>query len=328
VINTMRKKKVCKAAPIPGETKVWQYIALTRKLYMLDCPGIVPPTANDYENDCAKVLKGVVRPERIKDPSGYIDEVVNRVKKQYLLQRYRLPPDTTWENGEEFLSVLAYKMGKLFKGGEPDLEITARIVLQDWQRGRIPFFTPPPEEEGDDEEEAAPAAASSSSAAAPAEGDKAEDEDGAEKPVNTKEAIGQVRQSLAELQCGVIFDEEDRRGEQVAAEPETTQQRRDRKEAEAEDKKPAFLKSNRQKKRKAEVQEDDEDEDDDENDEEADGADEPAAASAASPKKKKKRRGGGMKKRMEASGSGLEKQGMTVKEGSMDWKAVVAEFDM
>merc|ERR1740115_424833 len=43
VINTMRHKKVCKAAPVPGETRVWQYISLTKKLYMLDCPGIVPP---------------------------------------------------------------------------------------------------------------------------------------------------------------------------------------------------------------------------------------------------------------------------------------------
>jgi len=31
-------KKVCKAAPVPGETKIWQYIALTKRLYLLDCP--------------------------------------------------------------------------------------------------------------------------------------------------------------------------------------------------------------------------------------------------------------------------------------------------
>ena len=31
VINTLKRKKVCKAAPVPGETRVWQYIALTRQ---------------------------------------------------------------------------------------------------------------------------------------------------------------------------------------------------------------------------------------------------------------------------------------------------------
>ena len=30
VINTLKKKKVCNVAPVPGETKVWQYISLMR----------------------------------------------------------------------------------------------------------------------------------------------------------------------------------------------------------------------------------------------------------------------------------------------------------
>ena len=29
VINTMKRKKVCNAAPTPSETKVWQYIAIS-----------------------------------------------------------------------------------------------------------------------------------------------------------------------------------------------------------------------------------------------------------------------------------------------------------
>jgi nuclear GTP-binding protein len=41
VINALKQKLVCKSAPIPGETKIWQYVALTRRIYMIDCPGIV-----------------------------------------------------------------------------------------------------------------------------------------------------------------------------------------------------------------------------------------------------------------------------------------------
>lgn len=41
VINTLMKKACCKVAPIPGETKVWQYISLTKRIYLIDCPGIV-----------------------------------------------------------------------------------------------------------------------------------------------------------------------------------------------------------------------------------------------------------------------------------------------
>lgn len=36
VINSLRSKKVCKTAPIPGETKVWQYITLFKRVYLID----------------------------------------------------------------------------------------------------------------------------------------------------------------------------------------------------------------------------------------------------------------------------------------------------
>jgi len=63
VINTLRSKKVCKVAPIAGETKVWQYITLMRRIYLVDCPGVVYPTS---ETDAEKVLKGVVRVENVQ----------------------------------------------------------------------------------------------------------------------------------------------------------------------------------------------------------------------------------------------------------------------
>lgn len=37
------------------------------------------------------------------------------------------------------------------QGGEPDLSTVSKMVLNDWQRGRIPFFVKPPGCEGDQE---------------------------------------------------------------------------------------------------------------------------------------------------------------------------------
>ena len=50
-----------------------------------------------------------------------------------------------WSDPEDFLAQLARASGKLLKGGDPDLNIAARMVLYDWQRGKIPFFTLPPD---------------------------------------------------------------------------------------------------------------------------------------------------------------------------------------
>lgn len=49
-----------------------------------------------------------------------------------------------WNNAEDFLTKLAQASGKLLKGGEADLNTAAKMVLYDWQRGKIPFFVLPP----------------------------------------------------------------------------------------------------------------------------------------------------------------------------------------
>lgn len=38
---------------------------------------------------------------------------------------------------------LAKKFGKLNKGAEPDVNTVAKMVLNDWQRGKLPFYVPP-----------------------------------------------------------------------------------------------------------------------------------------------------------------------------------------
>jgi hypothetical protein len=58
-----RPLQVCNVAPIPGETKVWQYITLMKRIFLIDCPGVVYNKTTDSETDI--VLKGVVRVENL-----------------------------------------------------------------------------------------------------------------------------------------------------------------------------------------------------------------------------------------------------------------------
>jgi nuclear GTP-binding protein len=125
-------------APIPGETKVWQYITLTKRIFLIDCPGVVYHN-NDSETDV--VLKGVVRVTNLKDAADHIGEVLKRVKKEHLTRAYKIKE---WVDENDFLLQLCKSSGKLLKGGEPDLMTAAKMILHDWQRGKIPFFVPPP----------------------------------------------------------------------------------------------------------------------------------------------------------------------------------------
>lgn len=138
IINTLRSKKVCKVAPIAGETKVWQYVTLMKRIYLIDCPGVVYPSA---ETDVEKVLKGVVRVELVNNPEDYVSTVLERVKPEYIRKTYKIED---WEDHEDFLEKLAKRTGKLLKKGNPDLSSVAKMVLNDWQRGKLPFYVSPP----------------------------------------------------------------------------------------------------------------------------------------------------------------------------------------
>lgn len=104
VINALRSKKVCNVAPIAGETKVWQYITLMRRIFLIDCPGVVYPSA---ETDTEKVLRGVVRVELVSNPEDYVETVLQRVKKEYIQKTYKIDD---WKDSMDFLEQLSKKL--------------------------------------------------------------------------------------------------------------------------------------------------------------------------------------------------------------------------
>eukprot|EP00658_Telonema_sp_P-2_P027361 TRINITY_DN21142_c0_g1_i3.p1 TRINITY_DN21142_c0_g1~~TRINITY_DN21142_c0_g1_i3.p1 ORF type:complete len:270 (+),score=70.63 TRINITY_DN21142_c0_g1_i3:292-1101(+) len=110
-----------------------------RRVFLIDCPGVVYPSGDD-ETDI--ILKGVVRIENLKDPEHHIDRILNRVKQEHIIKTYGI---TDWIDAEDFLTQLAQKSGRLLKKSEPDLATCAKVVLHDWQGGKLPYYAKPPE---------------------------------------------------------------------------------------------------------------------------------------------------------------------------------------
>ncbi|KAI0673917.1 NGP1NT-domain-containing protein [Trametes maxima] len=226
VINTLKSGKVCNVAPVPGETKVWQYITLTKRIYLIDCPGIVPTSAKDSQTNT--VLKGVVRVEALATPSEHIPALMERVKPIYLARTYGVPlpdaADTTrgWEP-ETFLDKLARMKGRLLKGGEPDMEAVSKILLSDWVRGRIPFFVPPPERSEElnkaEAKKARIADAKGKGKAAAAQAEEAE-----QHQIGVKQNLGSIMQKNAFVGDDVRpLDEEDVANEGVDEDAEASE---------------------------------------------------------------------------------------------------------
>ena len=91
------------------------------------------------------MIKGVVRAEKLSEPEMVIPEVLSRVKPEYLQRTYNIGE---WKDWEDFLDKVAKKYGKLLKGGEGDARQASVMLINDLQRGKIPYFVPPPMPEG------------------------------------------------------------------------------------------------------------------------------------------------------------------------------------
>lgn len=110
-----------------------------KRIYLIDCPGVVPPNNNDSPEDI--LLRGVVRVENVENPEQYITAVLKKAKLHHIERTYDIKG---FETALEFLDLLARKGGRLLRGGEADVDGVAKMVLNDFLRGKIPWFTPCP----------------------------------------------------------------------------------------------------------------------------------------------------------------------------------------
>eukprot|EP01133_Synstelium_polycarpum_P017870 gene17870-21309_t len=138
LINSLKRARSVGVAPTPGFTKVAQEVHLDKNVKLLDSPGIVPVRG---EIDANVVLRNVVKVEKIDDPVGPVEAIIQRCRKEQLLKIYSI---ASFSNTTEFLMHIAEKRKKITKGGIADLRAAALSVINDWTGGKIPFHTLPP----------------------------------------------------------------------------------------------------------------------------------------------------------------------------------------
>jgi len=141
VINSLKRSKACNVGNTPGVTKNMQEIQLDQHVKLLDCPGIVMASGS---SDTQIILKNVVKIEALDDPVKPVEAILSRCSKEQVMQKYLVPD---YSDTMEFLTLFAKRLGKLKKGGIPDTLTAAKVLLQDWNNGKITFYTHPPERE-------------------------------------------------------------------------------------------------------------------------------------------------------------------------------------
>lgn len=142
LINALRGEKVCKVAPIAGETKVWQYISLMKSIDLIDCPGTVTNDKDDKLSETDLILRNSIRVEKVEDADRHVPAVLKIVNLDVINKLYKV--SKTWTTCEEFLEMVARRRGRLLKGGSPDIMTVAKEILKDFNSGKLVWYVKPP----------------------------------------------------------------------------------------------------------------------------------------------------------------------------------------
>ncbi|WP_456394426.1 GTPase [Thermococcus sp.] len=135
IINTLKGKRAVGTAPIPGYTKGKQLIRLSKRIWLLDSPGVVP--IDDFDE---LVIKGGFPADKIEEPVKPALKLIERIletRKEAITEKFGIEE---FESEEEVLRKIGERRGLIKAGGEVDLEETARWFLREWQTGRFTLF--------------------------------------------------------------------------------------------------------------------------------------------------------------------------------------------
>ena len=141
LINSLTRGKNVGVSNTPGFTKGIQEVILDNNLRLLDCPGVV------MTNDENSILHNVIRTEDIKEPLEVVGKILKKMTQEYFLKTYNL--DISILKGseltiEKIVYLVGEKMKKYKKGGVVDLDKSARIIINDWNLGKLKYYSVPP----------------------------------------------------------------------------------------------------------------------------------------------------------------------------------------
>ena len=135
LINAIRGRHVTATGFRAGITLGVQIINLAEGVRLVDMPGVVDWSVGDEH----LAMHAALDVEKLRDPLTTAEQLVEQfiAKKDDGLANHfgvRMSGDA----GTLLVSI-ARRRGKLLKGGEPDVDEAAKIVLREWQKGKYGF---------------------------------------------------------------------------------------------------------------------------------------------------------------------------------------------
>ena len=139
-INSFSGSRSLKTGNKPGVTKGRQWIRINSEVELMDTPGLLWPRFEDQTVGEKIALIGSMPDDILNREELALDliRVLETTAPGKLKARYEVPED---ENFAAVLEGIALRRGCLKKGGEPDTEKAAGVLLDDCRSGRIGRIT-------------------------------------------------------------------------------------------------------------------------------------------------------------------------------------------
>ncbi|MGV8141956.1 MAG: GTPase [Candidatus Woesearchaeota archaeon] len=129
IINALKGKGAAKVSNVSGYTKHKQNIRISKKIMLIDTPGVIPYMEKDTHKHA---LIGTINVVKVKNPDLMVISIIENnpglIEELYGVKTHR--------NKELVLEDIAKKKGVLLKGGIPDIDRVSKIILQDIQKGK------------------------------------------------------------------------------------------------------------------------------------------------------------------------------------------------
>ena len=144
ILNSLKRFRAVGVSPRPGFTTSIQEVVLDKNIRLIDSPGVV------FDDDDTKlgadaILRNGIDADSIKDPIPAVQALLERCTMDSLMMTYNVPAFPTGPEGVmTFLAMVARTKGRVLKGSIPDKVMAARLVIKDWNKGKIPYYSVPP----------------------------------------------------------------------------------------------------------------------------------------------------------------------------------------
>lgn len=139
LINRLIGRKSAKEGDKPGVTRGLQWVKLSDTLELLDSPGLLWPKIESQEAAAKIALCGSLKQENVDltELALHLIRLIGEIAPQALAGRYGVEPGEAYET----LSAICKKRGFLLRGGEPDIERGAKVLLDEFKGGKLGRIT-------------------------------------------------------------------------------------------------------------------------------------------------------------------------------------------